>query len=153
MGLGILELLEVWPTPAPVPGSKKSYDSQGETSFTAKVKENQELHFCMLTDDYISFGAGIISRGPQSCNLKSHLWDVGWTHYLGPFPNRDSRLLLTRVFSVLFQSGCRLSAQFGDIYAVTSAVSFLSMTVYWNWAKQSSIKNWNCLCGTSDFFC
>ena len=77
VGLGILELLEVWPTPAPVPGSKKSYDSQGETSFTAKVKENQELHFCMLTDDYISFGAGIISRGPQSCNLKSHLWDVG----------------------------------------------------------------------------
>ena len=49
---------------------------------------------------------------------------MGWPHYLGPFPNWDSRLLLTRDFPALFKSGCR-SAQFGDIYAVIfSIVSF-----------------------------
>ena len=29
----------------------------------------------MQTDDDISFWSGIISRSPQSCNLKAHLWD------------------------------------------------------------------------------
>ena len=39
-------------------GSKKSYDSQGETNSIVKVKGKPELHFCMQTND-INFGLGL----------------------------------------------------------------------------------------------
>ena len=39
-------------------GSKKSYDSQGETNSIVIVKGKPELHFCSQTDDDYQFAAG-----------------------------------------------------------------------------------------------
>ena len=51
-------------------GSKKSYNSQGETNSIVKVKP--ELHFCKQADEDISFRPGIIIRSPPDYNLKFH---------------------------------------------------------------------------------
>ena len=53
---------------------------------------------------------------------------MGWTHFPGPFPKWDSRLLLMRDFLGLFKPGCWL-AQFGDICAFTFLYSFLFSSV------------------------
>ena len=45
-------------------GSKKSYNSQGETNSIVKVKP--ELRFCMQADEDISFRPGIIIRSPPT---------------------------------------------------------------------------------------
>ena len=54
------------------PGSKKSYDSQGETNSILKVKVRSKLHFCTQTDDDISFQPQIANRSPPDWNWKSH---------------------------------------------------------------------------------
>jgi len=63
--LGILEPLEVWPTPQDI---MKSYDSQGKRNSIIK------RYFCTQTHDDISLWFGIIIRSPGNCNSKSHSW-------------------------------------------------------------------------------
>ena len=66
------------------PGSKKSYDSQGETNSIVKVKVKPEMYFCTQTADDTSLQPGIVSGSPQNCNLKSHQWGGCTAQY--PFP-------------------------------------------------------------------
>ena len=54
----------------------------------------------MQTNDDIRLLSGIVKWEPPK--LQFRISPVEWTHCLEPFSNRDSRLLLTSDFSVLF---------------------------------------------------
>ena len=55
-------------------------------------------------------------QGPSKLQFEASL--VGCMHHLWPFPNWDSRLLLTMDFCALSKFGYILSAQFGDANTV-----------------------------------
>ena len=92
------------------------YDSQGETNSIVKVKEKPELYFCRQTDDDNSLWPGII-RGSSiiAPKLQFEISPMGWM---------SGTLSLLRLQITdsegLFKYGCRLSAQFDDVYAALS---------------------------------
>ena len=82
--------LRIWGQPL---GSKKSYNSQGETNSIVKVKVKPELHFCEQTDDDISAAWDYNWESPK---LQSEVSLLGWTHHPGSFPSWSSRQLPLR---------------------------------------------------------
>ena len=109
------ESLRAWLTTSPS-GSKTFYDSLGETNSILK-KKNRAIFSEAQTGDDISSWSGYKKEPPILQYELSPMW---WIYCPGLFPNWDSRLLLMRDFPVLYKSGYRSLAQFGDVYAVTS---------------------------------
>ena len=80
--------LKIWPISQ---GLKKPHYSPDKQQYK-KIYVKPELHICSQTDDDISLWPRIISRNPPK--LLFAVSPVEWTCCPGPFPNRDSRLLL-----------------------------------------------------------
>ena len=121
-GSGSWNLLSPWkPGQIPCPRDLRRL-IKGETNIIVKVKP--ELHFCLQTADDSSMQPGFISRNPQSCNFKSHLWD--WCTVRDPFPILVRTPNSCEDFQELFKSGCKFSAQFADVYAVAFLCCFFS---------------------------
>ena len=108
------EPLEAWPNPHPHPGALVS---QEETNSLVKVKSY--IFACKLTTSACSLG--LQAGAPKNCSLKSHPWG-------GPLPGT---LFPTETpdcwywdLPALFKFGCRLSTQFGDVYAIIPLYCF-----------------------------
>ena len=101
---------------------KKSYDSQGESNTIIKVKVKVGLYFGGRNWWLHQFVVWHYKQDPLK--LQFEVSPMEWTYSLGPFPKWDCRLLITRDLPLLFKSGCRLSAHFDDICAVTFLYCF-----------------------------